>query len=103
MERERQIAAINVFYDQTINKDRPQVAEYVEADIPKAILTQQYVFIYEIDILPDEKWDSFDFFYTGVKYGNWYDNITATGIIRFEKNLYLPSLTEEFEMIKGKP
>ena len=83
MERERQIAAINVFYDQTINKDKPQVAQYSEADIPRAILTQPNVFIYEIDILPHKIWDKFEYYYLDVDYFNWYNNIDLTGQIRF--------------------
>ena len=31
IERERQIAAINIYYDQTVDKAKPQVADYADA------------------------------------------------------------------------
>ena len=71
IERERQIAAIEIFYDKSMNKDKPQVAEYQQADIPRAILTQPYVFIYEINILPNKTLDRFKHYYLSIKNKNW--------------------------------
>ena len=65
-----------------MNKDKPQVAEYQQADIPRAILTQPYVFIYEINILPNKTLDRFKHYYLSIKNKNWYNNITTTGDIR---------------------
>ena len=82
VEKERQVAAIEIFYDKTINIDVPQVAEYSKADIPRAILTQPFVFIYDIKILPNLPFDSFENYYLNIENPNWYNDITTTGLIR---------------------
>ena len=58
-ERFRQIKAINIFYERTLDQDEPQVAVYKEANIPRAMLTQPFVFVLYIGILPDLQSDDF--------------------------------------------
>ena len=58
-ERRRQVAAMNIFYEKTLNQDQPQVASYAEADIPRAMLTEPFVFVLFIGVLPDLKRDNY--------------------------------------------
>ena len=44
---------MNIFYEKTLNQDEPQVSVYSEADIPRAMLTETYVFVLYIGVLPD--------------------------------------------------
>ena len=59
-ERQRQVSAINIFYEKTLYQDQPQVAVYSEADIPRAMLTETYIFVLYIGVLPDLIRDNFD-------------------------------------------
>ena len=82
MERERQIAVINTFYFETINKDVPQVSRYTHGDVPNAILTKQYVIVCQVSVLPDFSTDSYENWLHS-DYIPWYNNFTAVGDIRF--------------------
>merc|ERR1719308_714512 len=61
-ERRRQVAAMNVFYDHSLNKDEPQIREYAKASIPAAMLTKPFVFVLSIGILPDLIADNYESF-----------------------------------------
>ena len=51
---------MNIFYEKTLYQDQPQVAVYSEADIPRAMLTETYIFVLYIGVLPDLIRDNFD-------------------------------------------
>ena len=42
-ERMRQIGAINKFYEKTVGKETPQIGVYSKADIPRAMLSREFV------------------------------------------------------------
>ena len=50
---------MNIFYENTLYQDEPQVAVYSEADIPRAMLTETYVFVLYIGVLPNLTTDNF--------------------------------------------
>ena len=50
---------MNIFYEKTLYQDEPQVAVYSEADIPRAMLTETYVFVLYIGVLPDLEKDNY--------------------------------------------
>ena len=84
-ERRRQVAAINKFYERTINQDTPQIGVYAKADIPRAMLTRQLVFVLSIAVLPDLEKDDFENYQMGEESDtHWYNNIDIVGEIRFE-------------------
>ena len=58
-ERQRQVSAVNVFYDETSNLDEPQVEEYSVANVPVAMLRRPFVFVLFISVLPDLEEDGF--------------------------------------------
>ena len=68
-ERQRQVSAMNIFYERTLYQDQPQVAVYSKADIPRAMLTEPYVFVLYIGVLPDLVQDNFEN-YDETKLGN---------------------------------
>ena len=51
------------------------------ADIPKAILTEQFVFVLFVKILPDLELDNFDN-YNANNNQQWYNNLRIVGEIR---------------------
>ena len=51
---------MNIFYERTLYQDQPQVAVYSKADIPRAMLTEPYVFVLYIGVLPDLVQDNFE-------------------------------------------
>ena len=61
-ERRRQVAAMNVFYDHTLNKNVPQIGDYCKASIPAAMLTKPFVFVLSVGILPDLIKDNYENF-----------------------------------------
>ena len=60
---------MNIFYERTLYQDQPQVAVYSKADIPRAMLTEPYVFVLYIGVLPDLVQDNFEN-YDETKLGN---------------------------------
>merc|ERR550532_2725609 len=81
-ERRRQVAAINKFYERTINQDTPQIGVYAKADIPRAMLTRQLVFVLSIAVLPDLEKDDFENYQMGEESDtHWYNNIDIVGEI----------------------
>ena len=50
---------MNIFYEKTVKQDEPQVARYEEANIPRAMLTEPFVFVLYIGVLPHLKEDSY--------------------------------------------
>ena len=83
LERQRQVQAINIFYDKTIGTDEPQVSVYRSADIPKAMLREQIVFVIEISVLPNRVYDTFQYF-NNERYNDkfWYNDNEYVGNIR---------------------
>ena len=81
-ERARQVAVLNIFYEHTLMRDTPQVRVYTNADIPKSLLTQKFVFILTLAILPIIDHDSYDNFNKETVSDNWYNNDTLVGEIR---------------------
>merc|ERR1719244_2558569 len=83
-ERERQVKAINIFYDETLYQHEPQIADYSKADIPRAIITRPVLFLLTLYVLPNVDSEKF------ASYGNnsgdlsrcmWYNNKTKVGEI----------------------
>ena len=81
-ERKRQISVVNTFYLQTLNKNTPQLGRFVSADIPKAILTEEFVFILFVNILPDLEIDNFDNYNPNHSDKKWFNNLSIVGEIR---------------------
>ena len=52
------------------------------ADIPKAILTEQFVFVLFVKILPDLELDNFDNYDANNSDQQWYNNLRIVGEIR---------------------
>ena len=50
---------MNIFYEKTLYQDEPQVAVYSQADIPRAMLTETYVFVLYIGVLPNLTTDNY--------------------------------------------
>ena len=73
---------INTFYLQTLNKNTPQLGRFITADIPKAILTEQFVFVLLVNILPDLELDNFDNYDNNHSKKQWYNNLDIVGEIR---------------------
>ena len=73
---------INTFYLQTLNKNTPQLGRFITADIPKAILTEQFVFVLLVNILPDLELDNFDNYDNNQSQKQWYNNLNIVGEIR---------------------
>ena len=73
---------INTFYLQTLNKNAPQLGRYITADIPKAILTEQFVFVLFVKISPDLELDNFDNYDANNSDQQWYNNLRIVGEIR---------------------
>ena len=46
--RKREVSALNIFYEKTVNKNEPQIASFRSADIPIAMLSEPFVFVIEI-------------------------------------------------------
>ena len=80
-ERKRQISVINTFYHKTLNKDKPQVGVYTKGDIPNAILTEQFVFVLYVRVLPNLVKDNFENYDPSVN-EQWYNKETVVGDIR---------------------
>ena len=81
-ERRRQIGAINKFYEKTLNKETPQIGVYNKADIPRAILSRELVFVLDVGILPDLEEDDFLNFNMNERNHYWYNNRDVVGVIR---------------------
>ena len=73
---------INTFYLQTLNKNTPQLGRYITSDIPKAILTEQFVFVLFVKVLPDLELDNFDNYDDNRRDEQWYNNLDIVGEIR---------------------
>ena len=63
---------MNIFYEKTLYQDEPQVSVYSKADIPRAMLTETYVFVLYIGVLPDLEKDN---------YTNYNENIRGKALI----------------------
>ena len=90
--------AIDIFYEQTLYYDKPQVAAYKNADIPRAMLTEQHVFICELHVLPvlEDKFKYYDvdsIFNAKSQSQKWYNNDHAVGKIRLVSNQFYCILT----------
>ena len=70
-----------MFYQETLQRNGPQVGIYESGDIPNAILTEKYVFILTVGVLPDLEKDSYDNA-DGETY-KWYNDEYKVGNIRF--------------------
>ena len=70
-----------MFYQETLQRNGPQVGIYESGDIPNAILTEEYVFILTVGVLPDLEKDSYDNF-DDQNY-QWYNDEYKVGIMRF--------------------
>ena len=81
-ERMRQIGAINKFYEKTLNKDTPQIGVYTKADIPRAILSRELVFVLTVKVLPNLVEDDYLKFEMSKRKNYWYNNQDIVGKIR---------------------
>ena len=57
------------------------MGQYESGDIPNAILTEKYVFLLTVGVLPDTKKDSFENFDENNQ--NWYNDKSRLGEIRW--------------------
>ena len=86
------MAAINKFYERTLDQETPQIGVYAKADIPRAMLTRQFVFVLSIAVLPDLVKDNFDNHQMDENSETyWYNYEDVVGEIRWEFNLFLTS------------
>ena len=86
-EKRRQVKALNILYENTLYQDGPQVAAYKNADIPRAVMTEEHVFICLLNILPNKQ-DEFEMFNSS-NIGDetkWYNNDEAAGKVRYWKD-----------------
>ena len=81
---------MNKFYERTLDQDTPQIGVYAMADIPRAMLTRQFVFVLSIAVLPDLETDDFDNFQQSSN--DWYNEDNVVGQIRSEEELLTRSL-----------
>ena len=81
-ERTRQIGAINKFYEKTLGQKIPQIGRYSKADIPRAMLESQFIFVLSIAVLPDLNEDKFLKFHMDDRTNYWYNNEAVLGEIR---------------------
>ena len=81
-ERRRQVGAINKFYERTQYQDTPQIGVYSNADIPRAVLSREFVFVLSVSVLPDLNEDTFSKFHMDDRTDYWYNNITTVGEMR---------------------
>ena len=72
---------INLFYQDTLQRYGPQVGIYESGDIPNAILTEKYVFILTVGVLPDLEKDSYDSF--DGQNSQWYNDENKVGNMRW--------------------
>ena len=85
-ELRRRVSIINTFYKKSLQKDAPQLTKSSKSDISKAMLSERFVFVLSIRILPDLEEDSFEKFdeLNEEKINkNWYNNLNSVGKIRF--------------------
>ena len=88
----RRVSVMNSFYEESLQKDEPQVSTYLSADIPKAILTEQFVFILYLSILPNIQVENYSNYSVG-DLSQWYNDIKVVGKIRYKYlNMYLIKL-----------
>ena len=83
-EKKRVASIINTFFVKTLNPDEPQVAEFERADIENAIVTERFVFVLNINILPnfvEDCYENFDETASVINARNWFNNIEAVGKI----------------------
>ena len=79
------MAAINKFYERTINRDTPQIGVYAKADIPRAMLTRKLVFVLSVAVLPDlEKDDFYNYQMDEESETHWYNDVDIVGEIRLD-------------------
>ena len=81
-ERQRQISIINLFYQETLSKNVPQIGKYANGDIPSALLTKKNVFVMLVPILPDLEKDCFNSFFINPS-KPWYNDEQKVGEIRY--------------------
>ena len=81
-ERMRQIGAINKFYEKTVGKETPQIGVYSEADIPRAMLSREFVFVLSVKVLPNLVEDEYEKFTIEKRTNYWYNNMNVVGEIR---------------------
>ena len=70
-----------MFYQETLKRNGPQVGIYESGDIPNAILTEKYVFILTVGVLPDLEKDSYH--YADQETYHWYNDEYKVGDMRF--------------------
>ena len=78
----RRVSVVNSFYEESLYKDEPQVSVYVSGDIPRAILTEQFVFVLYLSILPNIQVDTYSNYAIG-DFSQWYNDIEVVGKIRY--------------------
>ena len=81
-ERTRQIGAINQFYEETLGQNTPQIGRYSKADIVRAMLKSQFIFVLSVAVLPDLNEDKFLNFHMDDRTNYWYNNEAVVGEIR---------------------
>lgn len=88
----RRVSVMNSFYEESLHKDEPQVSVYISADIPRAILTEHFVFILYLSILPNIQVENYSNYSVG-DLSQWYNDIKVVGKIRYKYlNMYLIKL-----------
>ena len=83
-EKRRVASIINTFFVKSLSPDEPQVAEFERADIENAIVTERFVFVLSIYILPnlvEDGYENYDETASDINGRNWFNNIEAVGKI----------------------
>ena len=81
-ERRRQIGAINKFFTKTLGQNTPQIGDYSKADIVRAMLKSQFIFVLYVAVLPDLNEDKYLNFNMDDRTNYWYNNEIVVGEIR---------------------
>ena len=100
MERRRQVSVINLFFQETLYKDTPQVGYinrrinssinltlyyfrvYPRGDIPRAILKEEYVIVLYVAVLPDATLDSYTSYTEDKSRLQWFNDEGIVGDMR---------------------
>ena len=94
-ELRRRVSIINTFYRKSLQKEAPQLTKSLKADISKAMLSERFVFVLSIRILPDLDEDTFSNFneldWERIN-KNWYNNLTAIGKIRLNHQIDISTI-----------
>ena len=86
-ELRRQVSTINQYFIKSQGINGPKIGVFSNADISKAMLQNQYVFVLFIKVLPDTVADSYDNFDENNEEkirSSWYNDKNILGQIRYD-------------------